>query len=240
MRTIIRLSFFFILAALPASSWAIPIESCRGENTNYQAELVSNLDELEKIYVRYRWLEGKIRQVYYEDLWKARQDANDPLSYEKRDAGQDLEKKYLEILKPIQRESEDRSNEFLALIEKIKNTNGEIGRLCERRDVHTCLLIDYKNFFSMMDHALEIFNRTFEHEREYLVKVENASGGRDGLYPDDALEAPGEHTDYYWRFEESQSQDRFQEDAEMMRVLMAARKFLLLNDPGEGCCRQCV
>lgn len=240
MRILRVFIFMIFIASFHSLSWALPIESCRGKNAEYQNALVSRLDELEKIYVRYRWLEAKIRQVYYEDLWTARLDGNDPLSYEKRESGQDLEKKYLEILKPFQRESEERSTGFVAMVEDMKNTNGQIGGLCERRDVHTCLLLEYKDYFEMMDRALKLFTRIFESEREYRVKVENASGGRDGLYPEDTLEPAGEHTDYYWRFEQSQSQDRFQQDAEMMRLLMDARKFLLLDDRGEGCCRQCV
>lgn len=229
-----------ILLLFSSPAFGIPIESCRSQNKKYQSDLDSGLAELERIFIQYRWTEAKIRNLFYEGIWEARIQGNDPLSREKRDHGQDQEKRYLELLKPLRSESENLSTAFVRQVEKLKQTDKNVTSLCERRDVQACLILVYDPFYKILEQAKVRFGVIFEHEREYRTAVEKSSGGRDGLYPDDALEPPGEHTDYYWRFEQSKGPQRFEEDQEILRLVLAARKLIHFGDTGEGCCRQCI
>lgn len=235
-----RLTFLFLLFSISTTASALPIETCRNQNRIYHEKLIVQLDELDGLYSRYRWIEAKIRRLYYDNIWEARLQGNDPLAANKREKGQALEKNNLELLNLLKHDSETASNGFVQMLEKIKQTDFNVAGFCERRDVQTCLVQDYDTFYKMMDQAREIFTRIFEHERDYRTAVENASGGRDGLYPDDVLESSGDHTDFYWRFEQPKSQERFEEDSEMMRLVMTAKQLIYFENTGEGCCRQCV
>ena len=79
------LAVLLFLLLVSSSVFALPIETCRNKNKNYQTSLDVGLDKLEKIYIHYRWTEAKIRRIYYEKIWEARLDGNDPLSPEKRE-----------------------------------------------------------------------------------------------------------------------------------------------------------
>ena len=55
----------------------------------------------------------------------------------------------------------------------------------------------------------EFFEHIFEHEREFRTAVATTASGKRGLYFNDALEEPSQHTDYYSRFENDWEAKRY-------------------------------
>ncbi len=239
------LLFLWSLAALPLLSSAASAEigdKVPGCRVIYEASKLGALQELsrlEEVFQRYRWAEFKIRIFEYERLWKARRESNDPLSKETRFRGQHEEDRLLEELAAMDEVSKKSSNELLEGFRKIKNLHEELAPCCPDKDVQECLGKSLETLYVKADEGIGYFEHIFEHEREYRKEVSLSVGGRQGLYPEDTVELPVQHGDFFPRYEVERRQARFEEDAWMVHFFGELRKMLTDSFPGDDCCFRC-
>lgn len=215
-------------------------EACTARYEGRQKEILKGVRRLELYYSQYRLSEFKIRRLMYEKIWQARTDGNDPLSKEKRAQGQEEEKRLAPVLRDLRQESETASNGFLKSLQALQQADANVSPICPRSDFRTCLAQAYQPVYRLLEECRAAFDSIFEQEREYRTAVENVSGGRDGLYPQDTVEPAAGHTDFYWRFESARSPQRFEEDSHMNDLLTEIRRILTANFPGDSCCLQCI
>ncbi len=232
------LGILFLLAAAQPALAESP-EICHAKYQVHMKSVLRNIRRMENAYVHYRWAEFKIRRMMYEQVWQARTDANDPLSRDKRAEGQDREKHLKEAVEKMRQESRRASNAFVQSLRNIEQSDANAPNICKRSDYRACLVEANRPLYSLLKEAKEEFEKIFEGERETRDAVELASGGRDGLYPDDALEPSSEHTDMFWRFESGRGQERFTADGKIMDLIYEMRKTLTWKFPGDNCCLQC-
>ncbi len=193
------------------------------------------IDRLEHAYIQYRWVEAKIRRLYYEDLWAARYDEVNPLDKIKREKGKKRVLELEENLKSLEKNSQSLSNLIWKKNIALQNYREQLSCHPENA-VRTCF---DQNFQSIYDHlaAMKIeFDHIFESEREYRKAVSLTAGSRHGLYPQDALEKPVLHKEYYWRFEQERSPKRYAEDAKMMDAFNLLRELTLKRFTDASCC----
>lgn len=201
--------------------------------------LLAELNDLEENYVCFRWTEARIRRTYYEKIWKARREQNDPLSKEGREAGRREEENLRRMLASLEDKSKQSSNGFIEKIRSLQNGDKRLAVCCREKGYEECIQKSYQPFYQLLEEAEKRFGPIFEHEREYRKAVKLTAGDTEGLYPRDTLEEKRAHKDYYERFELERSPARFQEDAEMINFFHEAHEKLTVNFPPENCCYHC-
>lgn len=232
--------FFPVFLLFAVSVFADDSVLCKTKYSLHKKEILADLDKMETDYTAFRWAEFKTRRVMYEQLWQSRTDGNDPLSKNKRAEGQEEEKRLRDVLRSLQQDSEKASNGFVETLGGLEHADSAAPSLCVRPDFRACLAQNYEPFYLLLKQLRETFEHIFEQEREYRKAAEDASGGRETAYLYSALEKPGEHTDFFWRFENGRAQQRFEEDSKIMDFILQMRKLLTGGFPGDNCCFQCV
>lgn len=212
---------------------------CRIPYESSKSELSQLLNELEATYARYRWLEEKIRWLYYERLWQARYEANDPFSKSIRKEARKREDELHADLEMMQAQSADLSNLFYEQTEKIKSFHAVLHEACPEKHYETCITEAHRSLYRIMESVDNHFNQVFEAEREYRTSIAETAAGPKGLYPEDALDLSDEHEDYFWRFENARHKNRFLENQEMMSYFHEAYQFLEWSGKLDHCCYRC-
>lgn len=230
---------FHLLFFLLSSAHAENPDVCQALYRNYQTDWKNALNGLENDYASFRLAEFKGRRLMYENIWAARIEANDPLDVEKRKRGSEEEKRLQESLAEIRKDSGFAAGRFKNTLDHLLQSDSQAPGMCKRPDFRVCLLDANKPVYDILKQLRTDFEKIFEHERAYRTAVEAASGGRDGLYPDDTLESTNEHSDYYWRFENSRSPDRFEQDRRIAALLNETRTILTKKFAGDLCCHGC-
>lgn len=201
--------------------------------------LHEDLGALEASFHKYRWAEAKIRRLYYEYLWPAREKARDPLARETRTEGSEEEKQFVERLRELERQSAAASNQFHERIQKFDQQHLGFQSYCPEKGYEECVQKAFLPVTKVTEEMQKLFEHIFEGEREYRKAVSLTAGGPEGLYPEDAVEAPSEHSDYYWRFENERHPKRFEEDSRIADLLHKIDQILKWDFPGSACCYSC-
>lgn len=228
-----------LLIPSPLDAGVDQTPQCRVCFENGIKRLISDLQDLEDVYRKYRWTESKIRFLYYEKLWSARNDANDPLSKEKREKGAADNETLEQILTELEDTALQSSNSFSKGIIQFQESYAYFKNCCSENAFGTCVRNWYEPFVSTLQDLGRWFEHIFEGEREYRSAVSQTAGGRQGLYPEDTVESRREHGEYYPRFERERESKRFQEDRGMMESFLAVRRLLLESSEGLNCCLHC-
>ena len=233
----------FCLILLSFSKHSVAAEekvpACRGAYRAAHEALIQDLKKLEMFYVQYRWAETKIRLLTYENLWRARLDALDPLSGEMRTEGNKEEDRLLEILKSVDEDSKNNSNAFWGGIKSIGGYAKSFEDCCPERHYLDCIGRALKPLFDKVETGHALFDGIFERERDYRKEVELTVGSRKGVYPEDTIEPKAKHPDYYTRYELDRRVRRFQEDQEIAFFFQDLYKMLSDSFAGNDCCYSC-
>ncbi len=233
-------AFLALLLLLPSGLRAEAPGTCGARYEVWSSDFEKGLSNLELSYQRYRWAEFKIRRLLYERLWQARSDANHPLDKSRRISGSAEEERLMDILRDYRAQSDEASASFWKTLSELDSSSGAFPQMCERPDFIACMNQGFNPLHRKIEESRAFFRVLVENEREYRTAVENASGGSDGRYPQDLIEPAPDHTDFYWRFESSNSQARFTDDARMMELLLDLQSLLKNNPPAARCCLQCA
>lgn len=232
--------FFLLLLLEPFLIFAQDkVPACKLHYNEAKNQMLWEVDRLEDFYVQYRWVETKIRILTYENLWQARQDGLDPLSKEKRAEGNEEEDRLLLILEDLDRQSSEASTGLWAGLKKFRDQEKRFRACCPEKHFEDCMNEPLTTVFNAIEAGLPLFDHIFEREREYRKEVDLTAGSRRGLYPEDALEAPVKHEDYFPRYEMERRSRRFEDDREMIRFFQSIRKMLTMNFAGNECCYAC-
>ncbi len=234
------LFFFFFAVLFPQILTADTPETCQAHYGVYQANVLRRLDRVEDSYARYRWTEFSLRKTFYDRLWLARLEGNDPLDREKREAGQREEKRLIGVIRDLQKRSEKKVSLIFADLDALTRSDSEAPRMCALPSFRTCLLKANGPMIDQLEALRKAVGEILEHDREYAAVVLDASGGKDGLYPQDVLEPAVEHSDAFWRFESPRSQERFTDDSRVLNILTEIRTLLTVQFSGDSCCFRCV
>lgn len=217
-----------------------PFSECKLRYEGHKKVLLNDLARAEENYLNYRWSEIKIRRLYYERLWAARQDAMDAVRKEKRAQGKDEEARVLKALDAAEKSSANSSNGFLNAIRDFQSRDYDFSNACPERQYKECFQKAFKPAYAIAEEMKHYFDTVFEHEREYRLSVAKTVGDRQGLYPEDTVEPPEDHRDYYWRFEKGRQDRRFEEDKRIMDYLHDIEKVVAWKFEGDHCCYQCA
>ncbi len=204
--------------------------------TKNRAEDLSRLiNRLEASYVRYRWIEAKIRRLYYKDIWAARYKAMDPLDKKKRREGERANNELESVLRSFEKEADLSANSVMKKISEIQTFNAHTACHPEH-EVEQCLSETYTPIKSVLDSFKAEFDHIFETERDYRKAVSLTAGSKQGLYPQDALEKPVNHKEYFWRFEQERSPKRHDEDGRIIDFLNQLRDLADKKVAHSSCC----
>ncbi len=232
-----------LLARGAATGFALPEEDkaavCKVKYQPVYESLQREMDALENAYLRYRWVEFKIRLVTYRDLWTARVDAMDPVSTDIRRKGETAEARALLILKDADARALKASNGFHQKIRRIQAMNAAFSDCCREKRFKDCIEKSFGPVHETMDETMKAFEHVFEHEREYRKEIDLTAAGRSGMYAEDALEEKSKHKPYYWRYEVPRRQARFEQDEQMMGLFEKAREQARTIFEPAGCCYVC-
>lgn len=190
----------------------------------------------ESAWNQYRVLQAKIRALYYEPLWKSRVDGSHPLDEKLREDGQKREAYYMRRIRELESESVEKSNEILALLQRLQSRQHYFKNISEDTVLQDCYDLALLPAQTILKDALSALIRIQEAERDYHVAVRATSGRESGRYPEDTVERGGTHDDLYERFELERGAKRYEEDLAMMRFFEALRYFAEENLPQAGCC----
>ena len=215
------------------------VPDCNAHYQDAKSQLLNESERLEQLYALYRWLEAKVRHLTYEKLWQARQFSMDPLSKEKREEGNEEEDRLLRILKDLDKQSSQASNGIWQGLKKISEHENHFLPCCEEKHFQECIQEALQPVFDQVESGMPLFDRIFEKEREYRREIDLTVASRTGLYPEDTLEDPVKHSDYFVRYEMERRSPRFQEDQEVMRFFEVTRKMLTQDFAGDECCYAC-
>jgi hypothetical protein len=232
------LLFIFSICPIVKANENLPL--CRNCFDTKREGMLDKLDSLEQFYNRYRWIQSKLRRIYYDPLWKARTKRIDPLSKSTREAGQIEEDYWMKELKELEAASSDVSNGFVDQIHEMQNAELVFLTCCPEKKYKECVQEYIKPITKVLDQVEVTFAHIFEHEREYLKEVSLTAGPKEGLYMEDALEPKKDHTDYYARFESFRESRRFEEDQTLLRYFHQVRKMLNDSRLQPDCCVSCL
>lgn len=232
---------FFLIAAVCSSVCAEPDRQaeCQAKLDANDRALVKCLRRLENHFLHYRGTEIKIREFYYDKLWKARRDAMDPFSKKVREAGDREEQRLLEVLSALEKKSLRHSNGFGDTLTAIQHSISDRGKSCPEKTFFDCVSGTFQQVDAIAGQIRTEFDHIFEKEREFRNEVLQTAGGREGLYPEDAVEVPALHADYYWRFEANREAARFAEDQRVRSFVDDIEKTASHNFEGKKCCLEC-
>ncbi len=242
MKTILRLFFVSFLLAFPAVCPLVtagPVPECPPILNAEIRQSIKILRRLENHYVHYRWVETRIRDLAYNSLWMARRNAMDPFSKSNRSQGRDEEVRILEVLAVLEKKSLRHSNAFAADLLELQNSFLKWKKSCPEKAFADCISESFQTADEWVRKIRTEFEHTFEREREFRNAVLLTAGGREGLYPEDAVEVPAKHGDYYWRFEAEREAARFKEDAIFRNFTDEIRKILTWDNKIKKCCLRC-
>ncbi len=199
---------------------------------------LEKLDALEVDYLRYRWAESRLRHLYYGPLWQARHEALDPFSEERRSLAEQSEGRLLDEKRRLESQALSASNGLVQKIRELQQADLDFVKSSPEKDFEACIQESITPFYRHLSEIQQHFEHVFERERQARQAVFAASGGRDGLYPQNTLEDPSEHSDYYERFVMAEEPNRFNEDGKTIHDLWEARKMLTWDPRSRSCCRQ--
>lgn len=205
---------------------------CVKERSKGLSKLITRL---EASYVRYRWVEKKIRRLYYEDIWAARFLAMDPLDKKKREQGQRTNEELEATLRGFEKESDLSANSVSQRITDIQAFSAHMTCHPERA-IQQCMSETYTPIRTLIDLIKIEFEHIFESERDYRKAVALTTGSKEGLYPQDSLEKPVLHKEYFWRFEQERSPKRYEEDARIIDFLNQLKKLSDQKVTYSSCC----
>lgn len=235
------LFFCLILSGFSKLSFALENKttSCQIRFEPALQILLKDIDQLEALYIRYRWIEAKTRLLTYHDLWTARYQSLDPLDREMRAGGNAEEDRILNILEGLDAESEEKSNAFWNTLKEMKARTLLFEGCCPEKNYKECIDRAFLPVFDKIQTGRPLFDGIFERERDYRKEVELTAGSRKGLYPEDAIEDKAKHEDFFKRYEMERRAQRFRDDEAMMSFFQDLRKMLTVSFPGAECCHAC-
>jgi len=236
---IVFLAAFYFLSSSSAQTQLVedkPARRCiRCVETRFE-RLPRYLRILEDQYLRYRSNEAKIRRLFYDHVWRARIAASDPLSKEQRKSGQAEDERLEQWLRRFEKDSTAAANSLVEMIHRLETMPGRLAACEPNASLAICQSPHWREILDNLDALEKHFEHVFEHEREYREAVELTAGSRKGLYPQDSLEKPVAHGDYYARFEEERASARFQEDARTMELILNLGFQFQDQAPFTNCC----
>ncbi|MSR76867.1 MAG: hypothetical protein EXS63_01360 [Candidatus Omnitrophica bacterium] len=203
-----------------------------------QKSLLRHLQRAESAYAEYRWTEAKICRLHYEPLWLSRVHENDPLDQIKRDKGRNDEGRLLLLLASYEKRSARLVNRVLTNLQTIKNSENNFGKCHSNPLVKECA----QTILQKITDEIQVFQINFDHalesDRDERKAVSLTSGGPQGLYPQDSLEKPSAHSNYYSRFETDRKSKRFAEDQLSMESFEKIRRIITDDQAFSDCCYQ--
>lgn len=215
------------------------VPGCKVIYNAAKTQTLQNITALEETYIRFRNTEFKIRIFEYTRLWKARAQGNEPLSKDRRSAGQVEEERVLDELAHLDDISQKSSNGLIEGLQQLRALQELFAPCCPDPDIQACLGNSLVPFYEKVASGIDYFGHVFEHEREYRKEVGLTIGGRKGIYPEDTVEAGSDHGDFFARYEVERRQNRFEEDVWMASFFQDLRKMLTDSFPGDHCCLGC-
>ena len=233
------LPVLFFVFETPLRAQIMTLKDCETCVSGKVDELLRTLDKAEDYLMQYRWAEERIREIYYDRLWKARRNANDPFSSNLRKIGDQDEAYWLSRLAPLERQSKDGINGIYFVLEDVKNADQRLGSCCQELLFRRCVSEPLAALYKKMDEIYVQLIPILEHEREFRLAVSEAVGKRSGLYPRDTVEEPISHDEFYWRFEVDRRKVIFDEDRKLLFSLDEARKYVRTQLPVLDCCHKC-
>lgn len=193
-------------------------------------------ESLGQLFDAYRGLQMQIRQIYYDELWQARTDENHPLDRFIRESGRKRAEYYEAVLRKWKRRSGQISNSIEALLVHIGGASQSYLSCSEDPAYRKCVHVSWTKVFELTEELRKHFDSVFESERQYTDAVSLSSAGRDGLYPQDALEKPMDHGDYYLRFEAERAEKRFIETRQFHKLHQSLTLYLSHEASFSNCC----
>ncbi len=245
MSRLIKPRVFLLLVAL-APPLSLPALSAASDETptcnvcfdQGIKKLKAELELLENHFLRYRWLQTRIRRLYYEELWRVRTEEQDPLVKSKREEATREEERLKTVLGDLESGSEDAANGLQNEIKRLLQGDEFFYPCCVEAPFRDCVASGLQPLYQSVAQFSRDFEHIFEHEREYQKAVALTAGGRQGLYPQDSLEKKEGHDEYFTRFESDRNFSRFQEDASVTDFLLKAQRQIseIKQSP---CCSSC-
>ena len=243
MKPIFSVLFFCLillsLSKLSPAEVNDKVPACRISYQEAKKNLLSEIERLESFYGQYRALENKIRILSYEDLWQARRESMDALSKEVRERGRSQEERLQESLTKWDQESAEVFKKLTEGIQQLPRHEKDFEDCCPEKNFTECTDRALLPVFEEAQQGLEPLGHLFEQEREYRKEVEQAVGGRKGLYPEDTVENKTTHKNFYERFEINRRALRFEEDRQMIHYFENLKKRLTHGFAGDDCCFSC-
>jgi hypothetical protein len=234
------LSFCLILLLFSNLSLAADLQTvCQTKLQNAQKDIAAEIDSLEQKFFFYRMLETKIRFMTYENLWKARTQSMDPLNKGIRQSGHSEEDALLDELNELEQNSKNTANALHEGLRQFLHHETSFASCCPDLKAGNCFRQAIAPLDSKLKEGIDLFDHIYEHEREYRKAVDATVGGKQGLYPEETVEAEVKHGDYFWRFEMERRQIRFEEDSQMLRFIHELKLFMGRKFPGADCCTSC-
>lgn len=226
---------FFYFIFYPSHLFAEE-SSCSSCTAEVQAQYLATLESLEHHFTLFRWYEGKIRRLYYGSIWKARKSQLDPLSESLRAKAIRDEDSLMIMAEAYERASANHSSAFHRTLKKLENFLEPVSK-CDTHPVFArCINFHLSQGLPILQEIAREFEKIFEAERMYRTEVLATAGKKNGLYPEDALESPDLHGDYYSRFEMDRQAARFMEDSRLMKQVERLRLPLLGISNFNRCC----
>jgi len=226
----------FICLAAPNASPSDTVLRCHQCFQEKRAGLIHKIKRIEALFIRSRWMEDKIRRLYYKHIWEARHLIQDPLSGEKRDQGKELELHFKDLLREAEAQSLEATSGIQELTQELQNAHLVLAPCAKVYLYDECIQQSMDGLILLLDNFEEDFTRIYETERVYRSEIQQASAGRDGMYLDDILEDPMTHVDPYWRFEAEREETQFRDNQTVLDFLINLETYLSWNFSGENCC----
>ncbi len=239
------IAFAFMLMLLPCRmAWCDTanqkqIPACQISYKGLKQKLFDEVKTAQNHYVLYKAAQEQIRLITYHFLWQARIEGEDPLNKIRRQGGKREEERLNEMVQSLEQNSAGEADALARSLRKIQTFHGYFLKLCMDRPYQDCILKEFQPLKDFVENGTEIFSHVLEKQREYRLAVDLASGGRDGLYPEDTLESAVEHKDYYVRFELDRHQVNFRLDHQMHDFFYNLLKKLNVSFEGDDCCLSC-
>ncbi|MBI3316959.1 MAG: hypothetical protein HYZ85_03005 [Candidatus Omnitrophica bacterium] len=240
LAAIVMVSFGLSLGGVLHAQEADPFSACKIQYDQHKKIILKDLDRVEQNYIKYRWTEVKLRRLYYERLWQARQDATDPADQEVRTRGRDEEARILQTIESAENDSQSAAAEMLRALRDFQSRDYDVSNACPEKDFKKCFQKAFKPAYELADEIKPSLDSIFEHEREYRSAMMKTAGDKKGLYLEDTLEHPADHDALYWRFEKDHQARRFEEDARIINFLHEIQKILTWKFQGDDCCYECA
>ncbi len=209
---------------------------CMKYETSAVNSLLSDLNQAQALFWSFRSHQREIRYLYYEPIWENRRLAMDPLDKEKRNQGNTLDAYYTKLIQEKGVLANLEADRFLSLIKKMELPDHYLKSQLSDPVYKNCFRSATQPVIVSLEETLKLFNRIFESERDYQVEVSGKVGSTDGRYPQDTVEQPAEHKDFFQRFENDRNSKRFEDENEMLRLLESIRFFYREKLMRSNCC----